>query len=233
MKAGKGLTACCVCILLVASWVLPVWGCAKSHTGGMVAAGTVDRFGRPVMVVDTGMLRWLALGDSYTIGQSVGEGDRYPIQAAGLLKNGGVAMGTPEIIATTGWTTQNLQDAIRGKTATPPYAVVTLLIGVNNQFQGRSLDEYRAQFAALLGQSIQLAGERPGRVIVLSIPDYSVTPFAAGYDRAAIARSVDVFNAASQQLSAQYKVQWLDVTTASRMAARHRSTWYRSAPYRQ
>jgi lysophospholipase L1-like esterase len=159
------------------------------------------------------------LGDSYTIGQSVSEPERYPVQAAGLLRGGGLNMKEPEIIAVTGWTTQNLLDAIAGKTATPSYDIVTLLIGVNNQYQGRSLDEYKLQFTTLLTQSIQLAGGKPGHVIVLSIPDYSVTPFAAGYNRAAIARDIDAFNAANQQLSAQYQVRWLNITTASRAAA--------------
>lgn len=225
MKGGKRLTVCGVFILLIASWILPVWGCAKSQAkepgAGMTdtGAGLVRDTGARPAIKDTGVLRWLALGDSYTIGQSVGENDRYPVQAMKLLQQEGIPVAQPEIIAVTGWTTQNLLDALKGKTANPPYSIVTLLIGVNNQYQGRSTAEYATQFTSLLEQSIQLAGGRPQRVIVLSIPDYSVTPFAAGRDRAAIARDIDAFNAVNRQLSDQYKTPWLDVTTASRMAA--------------
>ena len=162
---------------------------------------------------------WLALGDSYTIGQSVGVSERYPVQTTSLLQGEAINMQNPEIIAVTGWTTQDLLNALKNKTAATPYSIVTLLIGVNNQYQGRSLDEYRIQFTQLLLQSIQLAGNRAGRVIVLSVPDYSVTPFAAGSDRASIASRIDDFNAANKSISVQYQVQYLDITAASRKAA--------------
>lgn len=220
MKPNKGMTALVVVIILVASWILPVWGCSKNQAKGMGMTAGPDTAsvtaGQPVK--DTGLLQWLALGDSYTIGQSVQAHERYPVQAAGLLQAAGISVTGPEIIALTGWTTQNLLDAIKDKTA-PPYAIVTLLAGVNNQYQGRPLEEYKEQFARLLARSIQLAGNRPERVIVLSIPDYSVTPFAAGYDRAAIARDIDAFNTVNKALSGQYKVNWLDITAASRVAA--------------
>jgi lysophospholipase L1-like esterase len=234
-----------IVFIMTGSGVLPLGGCAKNKAVGSVAAGS----GRPAdtsmrqQVKDTGQLSWLALGDSYTIGQSVEDSERYAVQAAGLLRGGGVNMKDPEIIAVTGWTTQNLLDAIKGegeppllttpgrathpwrmkKTASPPYGIVSLLIGVNNQYQGRSLAAYRIQFTSLLLQSIQLAGNRPGRVIVLSIPDYSVTPFAAGLDRAAIARDIDAFNAANREISDHNKVLWLDVTSSSRLAANDRA----------
>jgi lysophospholipase L1-like esterase len=217
MKPNKSLTVLAVVIALVASWIMPAWGCSKNQGKGTGRPDTLSASAaQPAK--DTGLLQWLALGDSYTIGQSVPESERYPVQAAGLLKTAGIDIAGPEIVALTGWTTQNLLDAIKNKTA-PPYAIVTLLIGVNNQYQGRSPDEYREQFARLLARSIQLTGNRPGRVIVLSIPDYSVTPFAAGYDRAAIARGIDAFNATNKDLSNQYNVQWMDITEASRMAA--------------
>jgi len=207
------------------SGVLPVGGCAKNKAmgSGMAnVAGPVDRVPE-LAVKDTGLLSWLALGDSYTIGQSVADSERYPLQAAGLLREGGMPMKDPEIIAVTGWTTQNLLNALKNKPVSSSYAIVTLLVGVNNQYQGRSLAEYKIQFTSLVEQSIQLAGNRRERVIVLSIPDYSVTPFARGLDRAAIAREIDDFNDAGRAIAAQYKVQWLDVTGSSRRAANDRS----------
>lgn len=223
MKGRKRLTAYWVAFALVCSSILQVWGCAKNQARGAVSGPVGQDTALRPPAKDSSGRRWLALGDSYTIGQSVSEPDRYPVQAAGLLQGGGLIMKDPEIIAVTGWTTQNLLDAIAGKAAAPSYDIVTLLIGVNNQYQGRSLDEYKLQFTTLLTQSIQLTGGRPGHVIVLSIPDYSVTLFAAGSDRAAIARDIDAFNAANRQLAAQYQVRWLDVTTASRAAAGDKS----------
>jgi lysophospholipase L1-like esterase len=162
---------------------------------------------------------WLALGDSYTIGQSVPESDRYPVQTVELIKAIGINLSKAEIIATTGWTTQNLLDAIKNKSATPSYSIVSLLIGVNNQYQGRSLDEYKRQFTTLLQQSIQFAGNKASHVFVLSVPDYSVTPFARNSDRAKIAAEIDLFNAANKQIADLYKVNYLNITEESRKAA--------------
>jgi lysophospholipase L1-like esterase len=168
---------------------------------------------------------WLALGDSYTIGESVSAGERYPQLAVDLLRQDHFPCQDPDIVAATGWTTADLLAALRQQTAPHPllrdnpYSVVTLLIGVNNQYQGRSLTEYREQFTLLLQQSIALAGGNPAHVIVLSIPDYSGTPFAAGSDKAFIASGIDSFNAANAGLSAKYGVHYLDVTADSRKAA--------------
>ncbi|HEY4149291.1 MAG TPA: GDSL-type esterase/lipase family protein [Chitinophagaceae bacterium] len=167
-------------------------------------------------------LNYLALGDSYTIGQSVAVSDRYPEQASGLLRGEGLHVQDPEIIAVTGWTTQDLLNGLKSKMTASPnavYSMVTLLIGVNNQYQGRSLDEYKTQFTQLLQESIQLAGNRVQHVVVLSVPDYSVTPFASTLNKAVVASQVDLFNVANKAISLQYGVQYLDVTTASREAA--------------
>ena len=159
---------------------------------------------------------YLALGDSYTIGESVGSDERYPVQA---MQGSGIA-GVPDIIATTGWTTGDLLQALARKKRATGYRVVSLLIGVNNQYQGRSRDEYRDQFSSLLKAAIALAGDRPGHVIVLSIPDYSVTPFARarGLDTALIAAQIDSFNLVNHLLALQYGVNYLDVTGESRKA---------------
>jgi lysophospholipase L1-like esterase len=163
---------------------------------------------------------YLALGDSYTIGESVPVADRYPVQAARLMRDAHLNCMDPEIIATTGWTTANLLDGISYQTGPlPTYDIVTLLIGVNNQYQGRSQTEYRKEFNSLVQQSIQLAGNRPSHVIVLSIPDYSITPFARGTNTTVISSQIDAFNAINFQVSMEYKVNYLDITVESRKAA--------------
>jgi lysophospholipase L1-like esterase len=124
----------------------------------------------------------------------------------------------PDIIATTGWTTGDLLQALSIARPTAAYQAVSLLIGVNNQYQGRSQDEYREQFTTLLEKAIMLAGGRPSHVIVLSIPDYSVTPFARNSDVARIATEIDAFNAINYRISMTYGVHWLDVTAESRKA---------------
>jgi lysophospholipase L1-like esterase len=163
-------------------------------------------------------VRYLALGDSYTIGEGIDADGRWPVQLARALRAGGVALDDPDIIAATGWTTDELSAAI--DVAQPPagFALVSLLVGVNNQYRGRDVDEYRAQFEALLARATALAGDRPGRVLVLSIPDWGVTPFAiaSARDRDRIARELDAFNAAAQAACAAHGIAFVDVTTASR-----------------
>ncbi|HEU5168784.1 MAG TPA: GDSL-type esterase/lipase family protein, partial [Chitinophagaceae bacterium] len=140
----------------------------------------------------------LALGDSYTIGQSVLASENFPNQTVQLLTQLGYKFKSPEIVATTGWTTDELQNSINNRSFTPPYDAVTLLIGVNNQYRGRPVDTYKSEFDNLLKQAIQFAGGKADHVIVLSIPDWGVTPFANGRDRAQIAREIDEYNAANK-----------------------------------
>ena len=168
---------------------------------------------------DTASKTYLALGDSYTIGESVDIADRYPVQAVQLLRASHISCQDPEIIATTGWTTGDLLDALRDKTAEKPYAVVTLLIGVNNQYQGRSMLEYEDQFISLLHYAIRMTGNQPSHVIVLSIPDYSVTPFAQHSNTALIASQIDAFNKINVSVSRNLEVHYLDITADSRKAA--------------
>jgi lysophospholipase L1-like esterase len=136
--------------------------------------------------------------------------------------------GDPEIIAVTGWTTGDLLEALAdaepgdtGGRQGAAYDAVSLLIGVNNQYQGRSQAEYREQFALLLQKSIRLAGNRPSHVLVLSIPDYSVTPFARMQGRGTtfIAAQIDSFNRINYELARAYHVGYVDVTAESRKAA--------------
>ena len=166
------------------------------------------------------VVKYLALGDSYTIGQSVAVSDRFPIQAVSILRNSGYNVADADIIATTGWTTGNLLNAVKDKHSASPYDFVTLLIGVNNQFRGTSISSYKMEFSALLKKSIELTGNRPQRVVVVSIPDYSVTPFAIGpINRGKIAREIDSFNKVNRQLAESFHVQYLNVTHESRRAA--------------
>jgi len=162
---------------------------------------------------------YLALGDSYTIGQSVLSSENFPNQTVQLLNQQNYNFKSPEILATTGWTTDELQTNINSHVFTSPYDFVSLLIGVNNQYRGRSVENYKPEFESLLKQAIQFAGGRTDHVIVLSIPDWGVTPFADGRDRVQIAREIDDYNAANRYLSEIYKVHYVDITPGSREAA--------------
>jgi lysophospholipase L1-like esterase len=168
-------------------------------------------------------VRFLALGDSYTIGEGVAESARWPVQLAASLARRGVKLAAPEIIARTGWTTDELAAGIKRARPKAPYALVSLLIGVNNQYQGLGESEYRLQFASLLEQAIGFAGHKPDRVLVLSIPDWGVTPYAAGRDRAAIRTAIDRFNILNRDETLRRGARYVDVTSLSRTAERDRS----------
>jgi lysophospholipase L1-like esterase len=172
-----------------------------------------------LLLVMTPSPRFLALGDSYTIGESVAVADRWPNQLANHLRNKGVDVASPEIIAKTGWTTDELSSAIDAAKPQGPYALVTLLIGVNNQYRGRDAVQYRKEFAALLQRAIGFAGGNPKRVVVVSIPDWGVTPFAASRDRAKIGAEIDRFNAINAEETKRAGAPYADVTPVSRRAA--------------
>lgn len=160
---------------------------------------------------------FLALGDSYTIGEGVAEAGRWPVQLAARLREHGIAVGAPRIVATTGWTTDELSSAIDAADLKPGYGLVTLLIGVNNQYRARPATEYREQFFALLQRAVALAGDSR-RVVVVSIPDWGVTAFAQGRDRKAISGAIDTFNAIARDETLRMHARWVDVTAASREA---------------
>jgi lysophospholipase L1-like esterase len=162
--------------------------------------------------------RFLALGDSYTIGEGVPAAERWPVQLAGLLHERGRPVNPPQIIARTGWTTSDLESALDQADLTPPYDLVTLLIGVNDQFRGWSANRYRDGFASLLGRAINLAGGDPQRVIVLSIPDYGVTPFGQRWDPQTIRSEIDRFNEINLELTQEAGARYVDVTPVSREA---------------
>jgi lysophospholipase L1-like esterase len=166
----------------------------------------------------SGAARWLALGDSYTIGQGVAEEARWPIQLAAWLREQGTPIGAPEIIATTGWTTDDLARAIEQRSPRGPYKLVTLLIGVNDQYGGRDVEEYRPRFRALLQQAIELAGGRAAHVIVLSIPDWGVTPFATRFDPAEVSAEIVRYNAVNLEETNRTGAIYIDITPRSRLA---------------
>ncbi len=180
---------------------------------------TVPVYTPPVVLPDTTVRTFLALGDSYTIGQSVPETDRYPVQVVGLLARQNINFNQPEITAQSGWTTGNLLARLA---SAPPlnarYDIVTLLIGVNNQYRRGTQDVYRQEFTSLLTKAIQYAGNNNKRVFVLSIPDYSVTPFATGSNKALISKQIDSFNVINKEIALKNKVNYLDITGFTRLA---------------
>jgi lysophospholipase L1-like esterase len=198
---------------LAAVWM---WGCGSgddSKRTDISPSGSAPT-SRP------GMLHYLALGDSYTIGESVSDSERWPVQLASQLRALGYDVADPEIIAHTGWRTDNLDAAMTRANPSGPYDLVSLLIGVNNQYQSRSAEEYRQQFIPLLDRAIALAGGRPARVIVLSIPDWGATPMGQGNDPKHIASEIDAFNAINRAASEQAGVRYIDITPISREAVK-------------
>jgi lysophospholipase L1-like esterase len=175
---------------------------------------------QPVQPGNISYKNYLALGDSYSIGQSVAATERFPFQTLNILSRDSIYFNAPEYIAQTGWTTGNLINAISN---TPPskasYDFVTLLIGVNNQYQGRSQAEYTTELTILINKAIQYAGNNPKRVAVLSIPDWGVTPYANGQNRALIAREIDSFNVINKQIALSKAVNYIDITASTRLAA--------------
>jgi lysophospholipase L1-like esterase len=162
---------------------------------------------------------YLALGDSYTIGEGVALHDSFPYQAVQILRHDGVKINAPEIVAKTGWTTSQLAEHISKTHLDKKYDFVTLLIGVNNQYCGLSAEDYKSEFKSLLQQAIQFAGGESERVIVLSIPDWGVTPFAEGRNRYEIELEIDKFNFINKIITTQDNAHYIDITPGTRHAA--------------
>ncbi len=201
---------------LVASALVAVLACAA-------VAGAQARHVKGRITSEERLVRVLALGDSYTIGQGVAPTERWPVQLAAALRAGGRVVAEPRIIARTGWTTDELAQAIAVSNVPADYDLVSLLIGVNDQYRGRSISDYPERFRSLLKQAIGFAGGRPGRVLVVSIPDWGVTPFASGRDRAKIAAEIDAYNALNRAAAEAAGARYVDVTAISREAATDRS----------
>ncbi len=162
---------------------------------------------------------FLALGDSYTIGQSVQPVERFPAQSASFLIKDSIKFSPIQYIATTGWTTTNLQSAIALQKPPHNYDIVTLLIGVNDQYQHMDTGMYRIKFSQLLDSAIAYSDNRISRVFVLSIPDYSVTPFVYPADKARVSMEIDWFNAINKQITSQRNIAYINITPSTRQGA--------------
>ncbi len=169
-------------------------------------------------------ISYLALGDSYTIGEQVPIADSFPYQAIQLLRKEDVAndhkssvFASPEIIAKTGWTTDELTTAIGQTVFLPEYNIVSLLIGVNNQYRGRTAEDFKKEFDILLEMAIQFAGGIARNVYVLSIPDWGITPFAKDRNRDQIALEIDAFNKVCENAAMGKNAHFIDITESQRM----------------
>lgn len=167
---------------------------------------------------DPTSLSYLALGDSYTIGESVAEELRWPVQLAKKLSDSGTPVDPPRIIATTGWTTDELQSAIAQAGVESTYDLVSLLIGVNNQYREYPFEQYEKEFSELLETAIEISGNRQNRVFVVSIPDYGVTPFGQKKEPAKIAVELDRYNAKAKEISEDRGVIFINITDISKNA---------------
>jgi lysophospholipase L1-like esterase len=159
---------------------------------------------------------YLALGDSYSIGEQVAFAENFPNQTIQLLRRKEFAFYAAEIIAKTGWTTDELGNAIEGSAVLDNYDIVSLLIGVNNQYRGRSATEFKIEFEHLLQKAILFAGNKPYRVFVLSIPDWGVTPFAEGRDRKQVADEIDAYNYICETSSKEFQTHFINITSSQR-----------------
>ena len=166
------------------------------------------------------VIRILALGDSYTIGEAIAADASWPVRLAAALRAAGHDVAAPRVIARTGWTADELSAAIDGARLESPFDLVTLLVGVNDQYRGHSVESFRPRFRALVARAVAFAGGRAGRVIVVSIPDWAATPFAEGRDRARIAAEIDAYNTVVRDEAGRAAVRYADVTPASRRADR-------------
>lgn len=160
-------------------------------------------------------IKFLALGDSYTIGESVAVHERWPVQLADALRKKDIPCSDPQIIATTGWRTDDLKHAIEKAKLKPEYTLVSLLIGVNNYYQGKSAESYAPEFEELLRTAIALAGGDKSRAFVVSIPDYGYTPFGKEKQQT-ISAGIDAFNAVNKSIAQKLGVKYIYITDISR-----------------
>ena len=161
-------------------------------------------------------VRFLALGDSYTIGASVSVNGRWPVQLKDSLIRGGYRFDDLVIFATTGWTTTDLIQSLKENDLDGEYNLVSLLIGVNNQFQGRSVDEYAIEFEKLLQTALEYTGNNPRQVFVLSIPDYSFTPWGESFGSSNITEEIERFNSRNRAITSSYNIPYINITDISR-----------------
>jgi len=202
---------------ITATFILLIFltGCTKDSTKGM------NKTAIPQIDPPTDQLSYLALGDSYTIGEQVMQSESFPYQLRVNLSKQALNLAVPKVIATTGWTTGELIAGIKAETLAAKYDLVTLLIGVNNQYRGNSIDLYRTEFRELLKTAIIFAGGNTAHVFVVSIPDWGATAYAkqSGRDVQIIAKEIDAFNAVNKEETLKAGVSYTDITLASRKAS--------------
>lgn len=192
--------------------IIAMLGCVKDTTNGMNTIDTTK------IETPATQMSYLALGDSYTIGEAVAQNQSFPFQLTARLNAEGIKVGAPKIIATTGWTTDELQTAIKSASLTAKYNIVSLLIGVNNQYRGYSIDTYRKEFIDLLQTAIGFAGNNKAHVFVVSIPDWGLTPFgkSSGRDFKTVTDQINAFNAVNKEETLKLGVSYTDITPESR-----------------
>ena len=162
--------------------------------------------------------KFLALGDSYTIGQSVEVNERWPVQFLKELKATTNVIDTLQIIAQTGWRVDQLKEAMNSSDLEPPYGIVSLLIGVNNQYQGQNANDFRPEFIEMLEKSLKLVNNRKERFFVISIPDWGASPYGFGFDRAKVSKEINEFNSVVKEESEKRGLRYFNITTISRRA---------------
>ena len=193
-----------ICFLLLLA-------CTRPNSGSINVAPTIKT------TSFTDSINYLALGDSYTIGTSIDPADNYPNQTFQLLKSAGFKTNSIHIIAKNGWTADDLKTDLASSNKRSVYEVVTLLIGVNNQFQGRPIKEFETAFLSLLKSSIVLTGNKTKRVFVMSIPDWGITPYASGRDKKEIANEIDAYNLLCEKYTKDYGANFINITDAYRL----------------
>ena len=162
--------------------------------------------------------KFLALGDSYTVGASVTFSERWPVQFLDELKLYTTAIDTLQIIATSGWRVDQLKFGMDNSNLEPPYGLVSLLIGVNNQYQGQNANDFRPEFIEMLEKSLKLVNNRKERFFVISIPDWGASPYGFGFDRAKVSKEINEFNSVVKEESEKRGLRYFDITAISRRA---------------
>jgi len=196
-------------LILITIWMLMACSKASNTNVNPINPGTINNF--------TDSINYLALGDSYTIGTSVDAVDSYPNQTFQLLKGTKFNMNSVQIIAKNGWTADDLKNGLATANKKSVYQVVSILIGVNNQYQGRPIKDFETAFISLLQSTITLTGNKPRRVFVISIPDWGITPFASGRDRKEIATEIDNYNLICEKNAKLYGANYINITDAYRL----------------
>jgi len=190
---------------------------AKEQRGWMtltvIAFLNIQLFAQPISI--DAEVTMLALGDSYTIGESVKISERWPHQLLAELRLFGVSAYDPDYIATTGWTTQDLLIGIEKQlNRDKQYNLVSILVGVNNQYQGIPVSTYEPDLREILENALELVDRDSSKVFMLSIPDYAYTPFGKGKE--AISKEIDKYNEINKRLAQEYHIARVNITPLSR-----------------